>query len=461
MRKRLLWVGDAAVPTGFARVTHEILDRVRYEYDVTVMGINYRGDPYDYPYPIYAASAFGDGFGKNRLAWMCDRIKPDVIVIQQDGWQFPGYVQRLRGRNQKGEYLFPEHASIPIVAAVAVDGKNFRDVWLDGVAMAVFWTQFGLNEARAGGYSGPARVIPLGVDQSVYYPVDRHEAFARIDAGSPGFKALEGKFIVGNVNRNQPRKRWDLTLRYFAKWKHSRQADDAQLFLHVAPTGDQSVDVAQMVAYYSIDDCVAFRDPMMFYGVGDDVMRDTYNCFDVQITTTGGEGFGLTTFEGMACGVPQIVPDWSALGELCKGAASMVPCTGTSLNPVVPELNVIHGVPDEKLFIAALDALYRDKHQREAVGHLGLGRVSEERFRWQTIGDAWVELIDGVVALSAGWTDLGVPEEEEPEEPAQPLAAALGGAEPGECATTGGAGSRAYAAPSARNAAPSGKAGVP
>ncbi len=413
MRRRLLWVGDGPdVPSGFGRVTREVLDRVRYEYDVTVLGINHIGDPGTVDYPVYLAAAGGDGFGMGRLAWMCNRVRPDVIVLQQDGWLIQGYVQRLRGRNEKGEYLFPEFASVPIIAAVAVDGKNFREVWLDGVAMTVFWTEFALAEARKAGFSGPARVIPLGVDLETYYPMAREEAFARlVEREGAAFATLKDKFIVGNVNRNQPRKRWDLTLRYFAKWKHRHDVRDAQLFLHVAPTGDKGIDVAQMVGYYEIADCVAYRAPVVFEGVADAVMRETYNCFDLQVTTTGGEGFGLTTFEGMACGVAQVVPDWSALGELCAGAAALVPCTGTSLNPVEPQLNVIGGVPDEKAFVAALDALYRDRHQREAVGHLGLARASEPRFRWQAVGDAWTALIDDVVGTAAGWTSLGTDEE--------------------------------------------------
>lgn len=417
--KKLLWIGDAGSPTGFARATHEILDRVRYEYDVTVLGINYLGNPepgqicHKYPYPIYVAAAGGDAFGKQRVVWICDRVQPDVIVIQQDGWQIPGYVLQLRGRDHKGAYLYPDFASIPIIAAVPVDGKNFRDVWLDGVAMTVFWTQFAYDEARESGFSGPARVIPLGVDLNSFYPVPRDEAFARIDAldksSTPAkyrFISLKDRFIVGNVNRNQPRKRWDLTLRYFADWKHTRGIKDAQMFLHVSPNGDRGVDVKQMVQYYGIQDCVAYRSPALFEGVNDDVMRDTYNCFDVQISTTGGEGFGLTTFEGMACGVPQIVPDWAALGELCKGAASVIPCNSTALNPVFPESNIIHGVPDQRAFVNALDALYRDKHLRGEVGKLGRERVSLPEYRWQDVGDKWVELIDGVVATAAGWADL-------------------------------------------------------
>src|SRR5258708_6785135 len=126
-RKRLLWVGDAGCPSGFAVATHKILDELDYrlngDFDVTVLGINYNGDPHQYPYPMFAAFVGGDAFGVGRLISMCDTVKPDVIVVQQDGWNIPFYAQALSQCER--------HATIPLVAIVAVDGKNFRGDWLD------------------------------------------------------------------------------------------------------------------------------------------------------------------------------------------------------------------------------------------------------------------------------------------------------------------------------------------
>lgn len=390
-KKKLLWVGDAACPSGFARATHEILERVRREYDVTVLGVNYRGDPHGYPYPIYAAAPGGDSVGFGRLLWMCNRVRPDIIVIQNDGWLIPPYFKQLRRRTPLGEYMFPEYAAIPVVASLAIDGRNFQGDWIKDVSMAVFWTEFALNEARIGGYAGPSAIIPLGVDLDMFYPVDRRGALERQKA-----PALIDKFIIGNVNRNQSRKRLDLTIKYFAEWVHSHPAPDAELFIHTAPTGDDCANILELARYYGILDRLAMREPEIFYGNPDEDMRDTYSFFDVQITTTQGEGFGLTTFEGMACGVPQIVPDWSGLGELARGAAALVPCTSTALQS--QNLSVIGGVADQKAFIQALDTLYRDTNNRQVVRQAGIDRVHQNRFRWENIGEAWLNLLAQVLA---------------------------------------------------------------
>jgi len=263
--KKLLFVGDSPeCPSGFGRATREILDRVRDRYDVTVLGINHRGDPGTVPYPVYVAAAGGDAFGIGRLLWMCDVVKPDVVVIQQDGWYFPYYVNALRKRKPNYEYESPVAASLPIVAAVAVDGKNFSGEWIENVTLAIFWTKFAESEARQGGYIGPSKVIPLGVDTDMFYPVPREGALERQRMGT-----LKNAFIVGNVNRNQPRKRWDLTIKYFAEWVHSFKVKDARLFLHSAPTGDCSVNIESLCRYYGVLNQVVIYTPEPFYGKDD------------------------------------------------------------------------------------------------------------------------------------------------------------------------------------------------
>src|SRR5207245_1483917 len=156
--------------------------------------------------------------------------------------------------------------------------------------------------------------IHLEVHLQIYYPGNQQEARQRL--GFP--ESLFDKFIVGNVNRNQPRKRLDLTVQYFAEWMKDSQINDAYLFLHIAPTGDVGYNPEQLLKYYGIDRRLIKGDPGVWSGVTEMEMADTYRSFDVQVTTTQGEGWGLTTMEGMACGIPQIVPEWSALGEWPK-----------------------------------------------------------------------------------------------------------------------------------------------
>ena len=397
MKKRVLWVGDGPdVGSGFGRATREILEVVNASdrYEITVLGINHRGDPGTVPYPVYTAAAGGDAFGVGRMLFMCDLVRPDVIIIQQDGWYFPYYFNALRKKKENYEYESPDAAAVPVIGAVAIDGQNFNGEWLKDLTHTVFWTQFGQSEARQGGFTGESTVIPLGVDLSTFFPVNREGALERQQLG-----VLKDKFIVGNVNRNQYRKRWDLTLRYFALWVHKYGIKDAFLFLHSAPTGDRALNIADLAKFYRINKMVALYEPQPFYGKPDEDMRDVYNCFDVAISTSQGEGMGLTAMEAMACGVPCILPQFAALGDWAAGAAAMIPCTSYSLQSFHPDINVIGGVADETQFVAALDRFYRERDTAKKIGEYGLKRVSESRFRWENIGQQWLTVLDNLFII--------------------------------------------------------------
>lgn len=374
--RKLLWIGDAACDSGFARCTHGTLEVLRKTWDVTVLGLNYKGDPHSYPYPIYPCFTGGDIFGLGRVNEILEKIPPDCVVVQNDPWNIPAYLKRT--------------GNIPTIASLAVDGKNCRGYGMNGLALAIFWTHFAAEEARLGGYSGPAAVIPLGVDLDVYYPEDRRAARQQLLP-----KRFEDAFIVGNINRNQTRKRLDLCIAYFAEWVKSRRIGDAYLFLHVAPTGDDGFDCRQLAAYYGIQNRLIIAEPNVFQGLPEDHLRHTYNCFDIMATTTQGEGWGLTTMEGMACGVPSIVPDWAALGEWTEDASYKVPCTSIAHTP--GRINVQGGVADREAYIEALDTLYRDKELRSKLSARGHELVKQEDFRWPNIGKAFAEAVENVL----------------------------------------------------------------
>jgi len=387
VKRKLLWVGDAGVSTGFARVTHGILDTLRATWDVGVLGVNYHGDPHDYPYPIWPCVApyddAHDAFGIERLPKIIRRFGPDVIVVQNDPWNVPKYLRAV--------------GNVPTVGFVAVDGKNCRGGGMNGLALAVFWTEFGREQARLGGYSGPTAVVPLGVDLDVYRPLDRAATrahHARLLFG-PRFP-VDG-FIVGVVGRNQQRKRLDLAIAYFAEWIRTTRRDDAYLYLYVAPTGDEGFDVTQLAGYYGMANRAIVVEPHVGHGNREALLNEIYNTFDVLLSTSQAEGWSLPTMEAMAAGVPCVVPDWAALGEWPEDAAVKIPCSTFACTP--NKINVVCGVPDRAPTIAALDRLYADPAFRAELGQRGRDLVARPQFRWPAIGAAFRDALDVALVL--------------------------------------------------------------
>ncbi len=390
-KKSLLWIGDACCESGFARATHATLDVLREQYAVSVLGINYRGDPHPYPYPIYSALHGGDWAGVRRLLYVCDVVKPDVIVVQNDPWNVPRYMHKLQSAE--------EYRDVTIVGSIAVDGLNCQGYFLNDLSHVVFWTKFAEDEARRGGFAGKSSVIPLGVDHQTFYPDDRVAARMNV-MPKQAFDVLgERAFIVGAIGRNQPRKRLDLTIQYFAKWVKTFNVRDAWLYLHIGPTGDEGYDVQTLANYYGVLDRLLVSEPPPWQGVEDQKMVDVYRSLNVYFSTTLGEGMGLPALEAMACGIPCILPSWSGFADWARGAAYLVPCSGKAVT--CREASTIGGVMDEQAAVTALQRLYDDGRERERWAIAGWRRATEERFKWGVIGRRFMNVVDSVVCQEA------------------------------------------------------------
>lgn len=400
-KRSVVWIGDSPSTdwTGFGRASRYILDEVRKDFDVTVIGTTYDGCPYDrekMPYDIWPLNA---GIGE-----VISKVKPAAVVIQHDPWITKGFLEQT--------------GNVPVIAALAVDGKNCRMDYLNGLDMAIFWTEFGLSEARVGGFAGPAKVVPLGVDLDIYNPRDSDQdrkaakktALAQI--GYAPTDELVNGFIVGNICRNQPRKRLDLTVRHFSEWVKSRGINDAYLYVQCGPTGEQSYDVSGLMEYERLSNRLLYVEQGYRRVHPEGRLAFVYRALDLFWSTTQGEGFGLPALEAMACGTPCALPDWSGYGDWASPAAHLVRCgdvSGTLNWPGNPRsgirIGVLGGVPALEDDIEALDKIYRDATYRQELRERGLKLAGEQRFRWPEIGQAYskaiMEVLDGPIRMSA------------------------------------------------------------
>jgi GT2 family glycosyltransferase len=390
-RAKLLWIGDAVAPTGFAKVTHNVINYLKEQWEVHVLGINYRGDPHDYSYPIYPASFGGklDPHGADRVEELIDRIKPDIICGINDHFVVPKYL----GLNLH---------DIPIVMYMPVDAKNvaFADR-LNKLDAAIFYTKFGLDEARIGGYTGQAYVVPHGVNLRHYKPMDTQAARDRLGIGN---SIPKGAFLFGNVNRNQPRKHQDWSLFWFVEWLEEHKPEDpVYLYFHCA-LDDVGWDIDQLCDYTKSSESVLVPDKnaiTVWKGIKEEYMHLIYNSLNTQVSTTHGEGWGLTNFEGAACGIPQIVPDWAALSEWPEDAFYKVSCLDESGYPnyiVSPgNINTVGAGPNRTAWKQALTDMYENEELREGYSKKGLELVHRPEFSWMRIGEQFSAILQNTM----------------------------------------------------------------
>lgn len=384
-KPNLLWVSDACVSTGFARVTHNVLGWLGTRWNRSVLGVNASGDPHSYPYPIYPARVGGDFWGFGRFAELIKRERADVVVIQTDAWLVESFVEIAEQIDN----------CPPIIGFMPVDGRGMKRSTAEKIsklALAIFYTKFGEEQARGAGFTGESTAIGLGVRPELYSPCSPEERAAARAKLLPGVPS--DAFVIGNVNRNQPRKRLDLSIGIFSDFL--RRGGDGVLYLHCLQE-DIGWDLQEVAHYYGVADRLFMPKAKTHEDLWpESVMRSVYSIFDVQITTTVGEGWGLPTLEGMACGVPQIVPDWAALGEWARGAVRYVPVHPGECNFGYKSFG-IGAAPDREAFVEALLDAWRRPEARQALAAAGMELAAEPRFRWGEIAKQFDACLNRVI----------------------------------------------------------------
>lgn len=417
---KVLAYADAGVNSGFERVMRGVMTHLRDtgNYDITVEGVRYDGNTsLVYPFKVLPLMDPSDGYGALQIDAAIKRHKPDVVWLLNDLWIH-------------GIYFANKLAlDVPVVAYYPVDTPNMKwgyALGLGAASQAVAYTNFGAMETaaamrsgvdllfdsfktqgvelgrrarwlavdhptsnklhvrldRLARYQNPGgyHVIPHGLDHELFAPRDK--ATCRRLFGLP-----EDAFIVMNVGTNQFRKRQDLTMRAFKLFADKRP--DARLVLHCQGEGMQGWDLQQMARYLGIADKL-FLTHAMNKDWSEDELVSLYNAADVMINTAGGEGWGLPNCESAACGIPQLVPDWSATREIWNGFGMLLPVADFRMEPKY--LNTIHANIDVQ---AAADALYllaEDETRCSAVGDLCKYRA-DAMWSWPQVGAAFDRVI--------------------------------------------------------------------
>ncbi len=369
---KLLWIGDAVIPTGYGRVTKEICTGLMQAgWDVHVFGLGYMGDPHDLPFKVYPALDFMPQRSMTKLRELIGNLNPDFIVLQDDSWNVGIFLDSLAMMN----------IGTPVVAYVAVDSENVRkDVarQLNSLQHLICHTQFAASELIKAGYKGDISVAGHGIDSDLYQPYDKMECREGIQIA--GWNPKEA-FIWGSVAVNQPRKRLDLTVAYFAKWwEEAGKPKDAYLYLHT--NRDGVWDLKQLADFCGVKNQVIGTTTQL----ADDQLPAVYNAFDVLMSTAEGESFGLTHLESMSCGIPNLAVRCGGLPSWAEDKIMWVDPSYYTFNPLFggeKHANSLRWIASEKDYVAAMNQVYCDQEMRKYYSIEG--RKHAMTFKWTNV----------------------------------------------------------------------------
>ena len=386
-KPKVLVCGDLVIPTGFGRVLHSILHTLKDKYEIVGLGVNYRGDPHSYPYPIYPAGVGGKPFGEDRLVTILNNTKFDILYIINDSWIIHNYLEVIK-----------KNVTVPlpkIVVYFPVDSRNHDKDWYTNyhmVSRAVTYTEFGKEVVNDPGCAPGLRVdiIPHGVDQQVFYKKFTNRKDAKkilIDNQKD-----PNSFVFLSANRNQPRKKLDITMEGFKLFAEGK--NDVLLHMHCG-VRDAHIDVPKLSIRLGIDNKIILTNLNMgVQQVPESTLNDIYNAADVGLNTSLGEGWGLTSIEHAMTGAPQIVPDHSACREIFSDCGLLVPpVTNVTFDNsmTVGRLITPEGLAEK------MNLIYTDKNLYKILSDKSIEKFSNIKYSWVTISEQWDQIFTEVL----------------------------------------------------------------
>jgi glycosyltransferase involved in cell wall biosynthesis len=323
---KVLCLFDYNCFTGFASVSKNLMQNWKKQLGAQaqfdIVAINYFGDPYTEEDGTRIISAKltdnqKDDFGRYTFLKSVLDNDYDVLFILQDLGVTIGLVPHLKKfkeekkaankPNFKSIFYFPVDSTlVPNLCA----GLEFFDV-------LATYTEFGRKEVliQRPDLKGKVKVVPHGTNTKDFFPMPEIEIQV---FRNQYFGSNSNKFIVTNINRNQPRKDIPTTIFGFLEYKNQFN-ENAFLYLHMNPKDPLGWDLKRVMQQTPLIEGVDYMFPSeedYNKGASVETLNKIYNASDCFITTATGGGWELTVTEAMATCTPVIMPRHTSFGEL-------------------------------------------------------------------------------------------------------------------------------------------------
>jgi len=399
-KNKILCLFDYVARTGFGTVSKNIVRELSKHFGdnlhLDIIAVNYFGEPFYENDNIYVISAKlndvkNDDFGRYFfLKMLKDSNEYDGIFICQDLGVIVPFVEVLehikQEKKENNQKNFKSIFYFPIDCAIINEltrGLNFFD-------LIVTYTEFARNEVLRfkPELKGKIKVVPHGNSFKDYKPLPQDEA---LEFRNQYFGDNSDKFIITNINRNQPRKDIPNTIFGFIEAKKiwDETLPKPFLYLHCHPNDPMGWDIRGVLLQTDLVEDVDYKLlPKEFEDTMADVsiVNKIYNASDVFLTTTLGEGWGLTYSEAAACKLPIIAPystSFMEMSEYGKNAYMLY-----NLLPIAQTIdNVIREQTDIFEIAEVLVKVAKDKQNVSKE----LAEKVENNYKWVKKHD-WIDI---------------------------------------------------------------------
>jgi len=234
-------------------------------------------------------------------------------------------------------------------------------------------------------------VIYLGCDPDFFHPVGTDK---KKELKQKYFKT--DKYVVINCNRNQWRK--DIVRSMYAFHLFHEKYQNTMLYLHM-----KKKDVGGDIMYIAEGLGMKHGTEVMYTGDDFDesqgscreTLREIYQASDLFLSTSTGEGWGLTVTDAMSSGLPVLVPSNTAFLDLVGVDAergTYIDCGGVD-NWVVPYGYGLNRRDICSTKSAVEQLTYCHNHQHEIMQKAQVARSWAEFHTWERHKELWATLL--------------------------------------------------------------------
>jgi glycosyltransferase involved in cell wall biosynthesis len=406
---RILALFDYNSFTGFSTVSKNLVSNWKKIFGesmfLDIVAVNYFGNGYSEGPNIRVVSAkkndiAKDDFGRYVFMRSLLDVDYDVIFILQDlGVVVPmiPHIKKIKDdRKKENKKQFKSILYFPVDFNLTPNlgvGLEFFD------SLATF-TDFGkqnINRLRPD-LKSKVRVIPHGNNMENFNVMPESEvaAFRKSYFGDNA-----DKFIIGNVNRNQPRKDIPNTIFGFLEYWETYNKNSF-LYLHMNPKDPMGWHLRTILAQTPLREGIDFMfPPKDDYEKGADIskLNSIYNSMDVFLSTATGGGWELTVTEAMSARKPVVIPNHTSFQHLGGQNGERAYFLNTLYPSVSTIDNVIRFQSDLYEVAETLNYLYNDIQNNSPELALKIDNAYKfiEKYKWEDIAKTFSEEIKKLV----------------------------------------------------------------
>jgi glycosyltransferase involved in cell wall biosynthesis len=388
-------------------------------------------------------------FGEKSFPHWLREFKPDIVLAHLDFQMFKhmtdakqpsqitmpfrdenGVMIDRKRRMQMMNNAFKQIQEGPpwkLAVIVPYDGEPSVPQWkmqLDAVDYPLAMSRYGQIGLKKD-FDVDAVYMPHGVDTNLFKPITKPKY---------GKEDKPDAFVVGCVARNQHRKNIPRLIKGFAQFVKKRKLspDQAKLMLHMDWNDAMGWKFPAFAAQYGIEEYL--MPPLMgtldaAQSLSEEGMANLYNCMDMFVLPTAGEGFGIPTVEAMSCGIPICITNYTTGYELVKSKdpenedIPMYPLGGGHDDPspngrdcleeedfcergiLIPYKDMWWDTPNraapqraiasENAICEAIEYYYDNPDKKFAAGNAGR-KHAIGHYSWEVVGKRWIDWVKKV-----------------------------------------------------------------